>query len=81
MNIRNPARDFVSKRIPKQSSEWISRGYTLFFILFLAIVFGGITLIPSIISSIDEEKWIGLLILSGAYATILAVSYSRSRPI
>jgi len=78
MNIKNPVRDFVSKRIPKQTPEWISRGYTLFFILFLSIVFGGITLIPSIISSIHEEKWIGLLMLAGAYATILVILFKKN---
>ncbi len=73
MNIRSLARKFVLNRIPQQTPEWISRGYTLFFILFLAIVFGALALIPSIISSIQEEKWIALLALSASYATILVI--------
>lgn len=78
MHIGGLAREFVLKRIPKQTSEWISRGMTLFSILSLAIIFGSLALIPSIISSIQEGKWISLLSLSGAYATIWILLFKKN---
>jgi PAS domain S-box-containing protein len=78
MKIRSPARKFVLNRIPQQTPEWISRGYTLFFILSLVIVFGGFALIPSITSAIQEEKWISLSALSGAYAVVLIILFKKN---
>ncbi len=78
MKIRSPARKFVLNRIPHQTPEWISRGYTLFFILSFGIVFGGFTLIPSITSAIQEEKWISLSALFGAYAVVLIILFKKN---
>jgi len=78
MKIRSPARKFVLSRIPQQTTEWISRGYTLFFILSLVIVFGGFALIPSIISAIQEEKWISFSALSCAYAVVLIIFFKKN---
>ncbi|MFO7752739.1 MAG: PAS domain S-box protein [Desulfobacteraceae bacterium] len=78
MKIVRYGREFVLNRIPRQTPEWISRGYTLFFILSLVIVFGALTLVPSIISAIQEEKWISLSALSGAYATVLIILFKKN---
>ena len=77
MKIRSQARKFVVNRVPRQTPEWISRGYTLFFILSLIIVFGGLALVPTIASAIQEEKWISLLVLIGAYAGILIILFKK----
>jgi PAS domain S-box-containing protein len=78
MKIRSPARKFVLNRIPHQTPEWISKGYTLFFILSIVIVFGGFALIPSIISAIQEEKWISFSALSGAYMVVLFIFFKKN---
>lgn len=78
MKIRSLARKFVLNRIPWQTPEWISRGYTLFFILSLVIVFGGVALIPSVTSAIQEEKWISLSALFGIYAIILILMFRKN---
>ena len=77
MKIRSLARTFVANRIPRQTPEWISRGYTLFFIVSLLVVLGGFALIPSIASAIQEEKWLSLAALSGAYAVVLVILFKK----
>jgi len=78
MKIRSPARQFVLNRIPRQTAEWVSRGYTLFFIISLVIVFGGFALIPSLISAIQEEKWMSFSALSAAYAVVLMILFKKN---
>jgi len=77
MKTRHLARKFVLDRIPRETPEWISRGYTLFFILSLVVVFGGFALVPSIISAIHEGKWMSLSALSGAYVVVLIILFKK----
>lgn len=77
MNIKGTARNYVIKRIPERTPEWVSRGYTLFLILFLAIIFGAIGLVPSITSAIFEKEWITLSALVTAYMVTLIIFLSK----
>ncbi len=78
MKIKSLARKFVLNRIPQQTPEWVAKGHTLFFIMSLGIVFGGFTLIPSIISAIQQEKWISFSALSGAYVAVLLIFFKKN---
>jgi len=76
--LKDMINQFVINRIPEKESEWMFKGYTMFFILFLLTLFGGIAILPSIISGIQHEKFISTLILFGSYLIIPILLFVKS---
>jgi len=77
MKIRGMIHDFVLKRIPENTTEWVSKGYTLYFVLSLSLLFGGLTLIPSIGSSIHERKWLTIILMLIPYTVTIIIFVSK----
>ncbi len=78
MRIKSRVRKFVLNRIPQQTPEWISRGYILLAVLSLIVVFGGIALIPTIMSAVQEEKWMSFAVLAVAYTVIIIILLKKN---
>lgn len=64
--------NFVKNRMHNNTSpEWIARGYTLFFILFMVLIFAGISVIPTLITAFTEKQFPLFFVMLGSYLGII----------
>src|SRR6056297_1963385 len=75
--MKSTIHEFVLRRIPEQTPDWISKGYTLFFILFLVLIFAGISVIPTLIASFFEGKFLFFSIMLSSYLCVLLIFWKQ----
>lgn len=78
--IKKHAHTFVLNRMSYYEQEDIFKCYAVIFILFLLTFFGALAIIPSIISSIKEEKWLVLFVMSFSYSIIPFLLFFKNIP-